>query len=128
MYVAPKNRQQLLTAVALGIVGLWAADHLVLTPLSKSWQSRGQAITDLQKRIVDGRQLLQRERGIRDRWTAMRTNTLPADVSAAEGRVLGAFDGWSRAGRVTVTSIKPQWRRTADDFMTLECRVDASGS
>lgn len=124
----PKNRQQLLTAVALGIVGLWAADNLVLTPLSKSWQSRGQAITDLQKRIVDGRQMLQRERGIRDRWTAMRTNTLPADASAAEGRVLGAFDGWSRVSRVTVTSIKPQWRRTADDFMTLECRVDASGS
>ena len=29
---------------------------------------------------------------------------------------------------MTVTSIKPLWRRTADDFMTLECRVDASGS
>ena len=124
----PKNRQRLLTAAALGIVGLWAADNLVLTPLVKDWHARNQAIADLQKKIRDGEQMLQRERGIRDRWTVMRTNTLPAEVSAAEGRVLGAFDGWSRESRISVTSIKPQWKRTADDFMTLECRVDAAGS
>jgi hypothetical protein len=124
----PKNRQQLLTAAALGVVGLWAADNLVFTPLVKSWQARGQAIVELQKKIGDGQLTLQRERGIRDRWTAMRTNTLPVEVSVAEGRVLGAFDGWSRDSGISVTSIKPQWKRTADDFMTLECRVDAAGS
>jgi hypothetical protein len=124
----PKNRQQVLLAVALGVVGLWAADNLLLAPLVKSWHERTKAIADLKKQVQAGQQMLQRERGIRDRWAAMRTNTLPAEVSAAEGRVLGAFDGWSRDSRVSVTSIKPQWKRTADDFMTLECRVDAAGS
>lgn len=124
----PKNRQQLLLAVALGAVGLWAADNLVLTPLTKSWQARTAKIAELRKQIRDGAQLLQRERGIRDRWNAMRTNTLPVEVSAAEGRVLGAFDGWSQESRISVTSIKPQWKRPADDYTTLECRVDASGS
>ena len=46
----------------------------------------------------------------------------------AEGRLLGAFDGWSRESRVSIMSIKPQWKRSDDDFMTLECRVDASGT
>jgi hypothetical protein len=58
----------------------------------------------------------------------MRTNTLPTEVSVAEGRLLGAFDGWSRESRVSITSIKPQWKRNEDDYMTLECRVDAAGS
>jgi hypothetical protein len=124
----PKNRQQLLMAAALGVVGLWAADNLLISPLIKSWQTRGTKIVELRKQISDGTQLIQRERGIRDRWKIMRTNTLPVEVSAAEGRVLGAFDDWSRESRVSVTSIKPQWKRTAEDFTTLECRVDASGS
>lgn len=124
----PKNRQQILMAAALGVVGLWAADNLVFTPLVKSWDGRTKAIADLRKKVADGQQIIGRERGIRDRWKVMRTNTLPAEVSVAEGRVLGAFDGWSRDSRISVTSIKPQWKRTAEDFMTLECRVDAAGS
>lgn len=123
-----KNRQQLLMALALGVVGIWAADNLVISPLIAAWNSRTKAIADLRKKVADGQQLLARERSLRDRWKVMQTNTLPAEVSVAEGRVLGAFDGWSRDSRVSVTSIKPQWKRTADDFMVLECRVDAAGS
>lgn len=124
----PKNRQQLLMALAFGVVGIWAADNLIISPLIRSWDSRTKAIADLRKKVADGQQLLTRERSLRDRWKIMQTNTLPAEVSVAEGRVLGAFDGWSRDSRVSVTSIKPQWKRTADDFMVLECRVDAAGS
>jgi len=124
----PKNRQQLLMALALGVVGIWAADNLVISPLIASWNSRTKALADLRKKVADGRQLLTREGSLRDRWKIMQTNTLPAEMSVAEGRVLGAFDGWSRDSRVSVTSIKPQWKRTADDFMVLECRVDAAGS
>lgn len=123
-----KNRQQLLTALTLGIVGLWAADSLLLTPLVHSWKSRTTRIAELRRQIHEGGQLIQREQGIRNRWSEMRTNTLPIEVSAAEGLVLGAFDGWSQESRVSITSIKPQWKRNDDDFMILECRVDAAGS
>jgi hypothetical protein len=124
----PKNRQQLLMALAFGVVGIWAADNLVISPLIRSWNSRTEGIADLRKKVADGQQLLTRERSLRDRWKVMQTNTLPTELSVAEGRVLGAFDGWSRDSRVSVTSIKPQWKRTADHFMVLECRVDAAGS
>ena len=46
----------------------------------------------------------------------------------AENEVLKAFDRWSQESRISVSSIKPQWKRTSDDFMTLECRADAFGS
>ena len=41
--------------------------------------------------------------------------------------MLKAFDTWSQESRVTITSITPQWKHDADDYMTLECRVDATG-
>jgi translation initiation factor IF-2 len=53
---------------------------------------------------------------------------LPNNVSVAENEVLRAFERWSQQSRLSVTSIKPQWKRTADDYMTLECRADAFGS
>jgi hypothetical protein len=58
----------------------------------------------------------------------MRTNTLPASVSAAENEVLKGFERWSQESRISISSIKPQWKQGGDDFMTLECRADAFGN
>ncbi|MCW5557240.1 MAG: hypothetical protein KIT22_05325 [Verrucomicrobiae bacterium] len=123
-----KNRQQLLTILAFAVIGVWAADRLILTPLLDSWRARTVKTADLRKSVAQGTQLLARDRVIRERWDSMRTNTLPSAVSQAEGRVLGAFDRWSQDSRVSITSIKPQWKRDAEDYLLLECQVDASGS
>ena len=58
----------------------------------------------------------------------MSTNTLPSNLSLAEGQVLQAFERWSQDSRISISSIKPQWKRAGDDYMTLECRADAFGS
>ncbi|MSU61291.1 MAG: hypothetical protein EXS31_02670 [Pedosphaera sp.] len=123
-----QNRQQLLTILALVAIGLWAGDSLVLSPLLKSWEQRKTTIKDLRLKIDKGSQLLSRERSIRDHWQKMRTNMLPTEVSAAEGHVLKAFDQWSQDSRISITSVRPQWKRTAEEYATLECRVDAYGS
>ncbi len=124
----PKNRQHLLLIIAAIGVALLAGDRLVLSPLVKAWQDRTTRLAKLSRDIDQGRQLLLSERSVRDRWDSMRTNTLPEDVSIAEGGVLKAFDRWSRESRISITSVKPQWKRNAEDHVTLECRVDAFGS
>jgi len=128
MNLSFQNRQQLLTIVALVAVALWAGDKLVLSPLMKSWKERSTRIVELRKSLLQGAQLLDRERSIRARWETMRTNTLPNEISAAEGRVLKAFDQWSQDSRISITSVKPQWKQNTDEFKSLECRVDAFGS
>ena len=80
------------------------------------------------KALNQGSLVLAREQPIRGRWDAMRTNTLPESVSAAENQVLKAFERWSQASRISVASIKPQWKHNNDDYATLECRADAFGS
>ena len=71
---------------------------------------------------------LQRGDRIRARWQSMSTNTLPDNVSGAENLVLRAFERWSDESRISISGIKPQWKRAGEDYMTLECRADAFGS
>jgi len=121
-------RQRALAIAAITAVALLASDRLLFTPLTRSWEARADRIAELKKDVIQGGMLLERERVIRARWSAMRTNTLPNNVSAAESAVLKAFDRWEQDSRISVTSKKPQWKRSGDDYMTFECRVDASGT
>ena len=122
-----RNRQQLLILLAIAAVVL-AGDRLVLRPLTASWESRSDHIKELRQAIAKGRETLKREQIVRIAWGRMSTNALPGVVSSAEGSMLRAFDKWSADSRISVTSVKPQWKHPAEDYMTLECRVDAYGS
>ncbi len=122
------NRQQLLTIAAIAAVVLWVGMRMVVDPLTQSWKARAAQITQLENSVKHGSSVLAGERSIRDRWEGMRTNMLQAGESVAENQLLKAFDRWSQESQISIRSIKPQWKRGADDYMTLECRVDASGA
>lgn len=128
MNVDLKNRQQLLAVIAIGAIALLAGDRLLFTPLAARWRERSDQVAALRKSYAQGAQLLQRDKVLQSRWNTMLAHVLSNDVSAAGGQVYAAFDRWSQDSRVGITSIKPQWKRAAEDYATLECRVDASGS
>lgn len=123
-----KNRQQLLMLVAGTAFALLLGDSLVFTPLVKFWKARSVRIVELRQRVTEGEALLRRDAAVESRWSQMQTNTLPDNASMAEQQVLAAFDKWSQNARISVNSITPQWKRDHEDYTTLECRVDASGS
>ncbi|MBI3849750.1 MAG: hypothetical protein HY298_05600 [Verrucomicrobia bacterium] len=124
-----KNREQMLALVAIAAVALFAGDKVIRAPLTRLWKARAEQIVTLRKQVEEGRKLiLNRDVSLHSRWEQMRTNTLPNNTSLAEQQVLKAFDTWAQESRVSVTSISPQWKRNADDFMTLDCRVEASGN
>lgn len=123
-----ENRQQWLIVVTVGLVVLFAADKLACEPLVEAWQARAARIAALRKDVGDGAQLLQRERSLRARWERTQANALPNNTSLAEQQLLKAFDAWSQDSRASITGLTPQWKHAADDYMTLECHVDASGS
>ena len=121
------TRQQHLLIVAIAGVALLAADRLLITPLTKSWKARAARIVELERSVSQGGLLRDRDQAIRERWDRMRTNTLPSQTSVAESQVLKAFDRWSRDSGVSISALRPQWKRGSDDYMTLECRADAAG-
>jgi len=124
----PKNRQHLLIMATIVVVALFLGERLVLTPMWNSWKARSERLTKLKEQVRKGEALLERGDSLTSRWAAMKTNSLPADAATAESQVLRAFERWSQASGVSVSSIRPQWKRAGDDYMTLECRADISGN
>lgn len=121
------SRQQFLAVAAMAAVVLLAADRLVYMPLAALWKSRSATVAELRQKIATGTSLLQREQVLRRRWEQMRTNTLPRDSGKAEQQLLKTIDACSQRSRVSLTSIMPQWEQDSDDYMTLVCRLEATG-
>ena len=123
------NRQQILLFVAGAIIALFLLDKVLITPITASWKKRSETIAQLKESIRSGKTMIDREQITNSRWNSMRRNTLPNNASQAEESVLEAFDEWSRETRISVSSIKPQWKRgESEEYSLLECRVDAAGS
>ena len=122
-----ETRQQFLVVLTIAVAALFVGERLLYEPLANWWSVRSQTIGDLRKQVSDGRLLLQRERSLRSRWDQMRTNTLSADTSLAEQQVLKAFDNWSQESNATITGITPQWNDDATNYVTVDCRVEATG-
>jgi hypothetical protein len=121
-------RQKLLAIVALAAVGLLAGDRLLFTPLVGLWKARSVELSRLRENVRHGTQLMERDAVLKAQWRSMQTNALPAEASVAENQLLRAFDRWSQDTRVSVNSVKPQWKTAAGNYTTLECRVDANGN
>jgi Tfp pilus assembly protein PilO len=122
-----ENRQQLLMALAVAAVVLFAADQVVIEPMIGWWKTRAKTVAELRSQVTNGRRLIQREAGLRARWSQMRTNTLPDNPSLAEQQTLKAFDSWARESGADVTAITPQWNNDSPDYLTLNCRLEAAG-
>jgi Tfp pilus assembly protein PilO len=123
-----ENRQQWLIVLTIAAMALLIGDRVVLGPMAHWWKTRAATITELRHQVKEGKLLIQREAAIRSRWDLMRTNTLPNNTSLAEEQVFKAFYGWERESGVSITDTTPQWKNDTDDYLTLNCRVEASGT
>jgi Tfp pilus assembly protein PilO len=122
-----ENRQKLLLILTIAVVALYVGDLLVFEPLGKWWKSRSDNIVTLRNQVKEGKFMLLREPSIRRQWGEMSAKTLPDNTSLAEQQVLKSFDNWSQESGATVTGITPQWKIDSTNYMTLNCRVEASG-
>jgi len=123
-----ENRQQFLIMLTAVVVALWLGDMIVFEPLGKLWSSRSTQIKAYREKVKEGKSLIKREKDVRSRWSDMQTNALAANPSLAGQQVIAAFDNWSRATGAEVTSIMPQWKNDSTNYMTFNCRVEASGT
>lgn len=122
------NRQQLLLVITVVVCGLFVGDKLVFSPLTNLWKARAAQVAELRKKVKDGNFLMAREQSLRSTWEQMRTNSLPNNQSLAEEQVLKAITAWSDENRVPIASYSSNWKHDSDDYATLDCHVDASGS
>ena len=133
MKINLNNRQQLLTICTIAVIVIWAGDKLVFSPLADFWKSRDASIKKLQASVATGQRTLRYAKDIEGRYQSLLTNSLPSEPSAAENKLVASLNRWASDSRVTVSSQRPQWKqgekvKGMEDYMTLECRIDATGS
>ena len=121
------NRQKLLVFITAAVVGLFLADKVLFTPLTNLWKERSAQIVELRKKVNYGNSLAQNEQRWRRRWDEIRNAALPNNPSLAEQQVHKGFDRWLQDSRINILSLSSQWKHDSEDFITLECRVEASG-
>lgn len=122
------SREKMLFIVAILAIVLLGGDRYVLTPLQKLWSDRSDRIVKLRKDLEKGNLRLNHERITKTRWANMESNSLPADVSAAEVKLQRAVHQWAQDSSINVSSIKPQWKQNGEDYTELECQADAMGN
>jgi Tfp pilus assembly protein PilO len=122
-----KNRQQFLVIMVIAAAALFVGVDFIYTPLSGWWSSRAAEIRDLRGRVHDGKMLIRRDVYIHNEWADMQTNALPANTSLAEQKVFTSFDDWARNSGTEITGIMPQWQNDETNYMTLNCRIEATG-
>jgi hypothetical protein len=122
-----EERQKFLLVLTITLLALWLGNMLIIGPMWKLWKTRSGAITALRDQVKEGKFMLLRDASIHGQWSEMSGKTLPNNTSQAEQLVLKAFDNWSQDSGATVTGITPQWKNDSTNYMTLNCRVEASG-
>ncbi len=120
------NREKVLMIAAAAVIGLFVLDKAVIGPLTNLWKNRAKEIDYLTKDVTKGRQLVEREKMLRDRWEEMKMRALQEDRSAAESEIFTSIDDWSRSARLKTSRIIPNWR-DEDDHSKLSFRVEATG-
>jgi Tfp pilus assembly protein PilO len=122
-----ENRQQFLIVLTVAALALLIGDRVIFEPLAGLWSARSAEIKALRTKVQEGNVLKNRESSLRERWSDMQANALPANTSQAEQQMFSALDNWSRSSGAEITSIMPQWKNDATNYMTLNCRVEATG-
>ena len=122
-----ENRQQFLVILTLAVAALLIANSFIYGPLSNLWSKRSTEITQLRKKVDEGNTLLKRDADLRAQWNTMRAKTLTNNPSVAEQQLVGALVNWSRNTGVELPSITPQVKNDSTNYMTINCRIEASG-
>ena len=121
-------RQTLLWWVVYAMGGLYLLDTFVIEPAFHAWGEQGERIAALQKKVDNGKKLLERETIIRGRWDDMQRANLSDDNSVAGGDIISALNRWKLASGVGLPSFNPQWQEHEDlGYDENECRATVTG-
>jgi hypothetical protein len=105
---------------------LFLLDRMVISPAIAGWKEQTDRLATLRQKVQRGRQLIEREKSLRERWADMQRTDLPEDGSIAETEVFKSIGRWARDSRVSFSSLTPQWRTHEEGFDTFDFRASAT--
>ena len=125
------ERRQLLLKIGVAVcAGLLLLDYGIIEPSLHAWAGQSERIAALRQKVDQGRQLLQREASLRERWAKMQQANPPAEESEATNVAIKALNRWEHDSQISISGFVPQsqWQSRDEGFKTYECRVTANGT
>jgi Tfp pilus assembly protein PilO len=122
------KRERTILWMTLTVVGLLLADRVVISPVLEYRQALSDEVDQLTDQVNHDQRLLRTGRTELKKWNQMKQIGLPASSSEAESRTLGAINDWAGDAKLSLVSVKPEYRRSDETLVPVVFRVSANGS
>lgn len=122
------KRERTILLLTLSVVGLLLADRVVISPVLAYRDALASEVDSLTNDVSHGLLLLKQGKAKQQRWKEMMTIGLPASASEAESRTLEAINKWAGSSKLSLVSVKPEYRRSDETLVPVIFRVSANGS
>lgn len=126
MAMSPRERW---IAIGLGVVvGAYALDAVLLSPLTERLTVADKAVTDGTRELNEANALFANQRRANDLWKQLTGTTLKGDAPSAESQLLNRVRDVAANAGLTLDSLKPERTEREKDFQRLTYRAATTGT
>ena len=122
------KRERTLAVASVAVLGVFALNQYVLSPLLDRRERVGQELRQTQETLQQHKALVAARPGIEVRWRDMQSAGLMADVSTSESQLLNAIREWASESGLALSALKPDRVAPGKVFQKLKVSVAATGN
>lgn len=122
------KRERTILITTLSVVGLLLADRVVISPVLAYRAALVTEVDTLNDDLAQDTRLIRNGKRMQKRWKEMMEIGLPQSASEAESRTLEAINKWAGQAKLSLVSVKPEYRRSEETLVPVVFRVSANGS
>ena len=121
------KRERIFLVGTVLVLGLFALDSFVLTPLGRATARLRAERETLEGDLLSSQNKLHKRKALSRNWSVWTGSTLLKDPSAAEKQILNAVRSWSRDAGINPASIQPERPTQRGNVREVRFQTSASG-
>ena len=121
------KRERIFLVVTVMVLGLFALDSFLLTPLGRATARLRAERETLEGDLLSSQNKLHKRMMLSRSWNVWIGSTLRKDPSEAERQILNAVRSWSRDAGINPASIQPERPTQRGDLREIRFQTSASG-
>lgn len=122
------QREKILALVIVGLAVLFAADRLVVAPLTTAFGEIAEETRSLESELAEANAMVKSRRKIEQRWQAVRLAGLSDAIDAARLRLQVSTSAWARDSRLNLNTLSTGRAQENDPYTELGFTLTGVGS
>ena len=122
------RRERIILTVTLILVGLYALDSWVLTPLMARNAELGRQLERLEADLLANQNKIRKRRALARKWSDWVKSSLKQEASETESQILNAVRSWAHDAGIKLVSIQPERPSQKGELREIRFQASANGS